>query len=343
MRELNVGLVGLGKMGILHGGILCSMDSVVPRAVADSETVLHKFAKSILPDMNFYKDYREMLEKEALDLVYITTPTALHPPIAEACVEKGVAFFVEKPLGLSCEQCVPLIRKIQQKPVTNMVGYVLHFQDVFRKAKAILDSGVLGRLIHLRSYMYVTQTLSSSSGAKHRKAALGGGVLNVLATHLVDVLLWFFGDIAQVQGSVKSYYSQEVEDFAHGYLRFKSGLEGYLDTSWSLRGYRLPEIRIEVEGERGKLIVTEDFVKLFSDGSGRWETHFKQSLYQGVEIDIGGPEFTREDRHMVESVLSGSPTGLDVIYAYGVQKVTDALYESARTGRAVEVGGTEVR
>lgn len=342
MKKLNVGLIGMGKMGILHGGILCAMDSVVPRAVADSETMLHRFAKGILPDMNFYKDYREMLEKEPLDLVYITTPTALHPPIAEACASKGIAFFVEKPLGLSCAHCTPLVRKIEEKPVINMVGYVLHFQDVFRKAKALLDSGVLGRFIHLRSYMYVTQTLSSSSGAKHRKSTLGGGVLNVLATHLVDVLLWLFGDIAQVQGSVKSYYSQEVEDFAHGYLRFASGLEGYLDASWSLRGYRLPEIRIEVEAEKGKLIVTEDFVKIYTDASGRWETFFKQSLYEGVEIDIGGPEFTREDRHMVDSVLSGNPTGLDVIYAYGVQKVMDALYESAREGRPVGVGGIGV-
>jgi len=336
-KKLNVGLVGMGKMGILHGGILCSMDSVVPVAVADTETMLHSFAKSILPQMNFYKDYREMLEKERLDLVYITVPTVLHPPIAEACVEKGIPFFVEKPLGISCEQCVPLIRKLREKPVINMVGYVLHFQDVVRKARAIVQSGVLGEPIHLKSYMYVTQTLSKSGGTKYKKSVMGGGVLNVVATHLVDILVWLFGDIAQVQGSVKSYHSHEVEDFAHSYLRFRSGLEGYLDTSWSLRGYRLPEIKIEVEAEKGRLILTEDYVKLFLDASGRWESFFKQTLYESVEIDVGGPEFTREDRHMVDSVLNGKETGLDVLYAYEIQRVTDAIYRSAQMGQMIEV------
>ncbi len=337
MKTVNVGLIGIGKMGILHGGILHSMDNVVPIALADSQTQLHKFAKSVLPNVKLYKDYREMLDTENLDLVYITTPTAFHPVIAEECIDRGISFFVEKPLGLYTDQCTSLVRKLQEKPVVNMVGYIYHFHDVFRKGKMIIDSGVLGDLVHLKSYMYITQTLSKNTGATYKKSVIGGGVLNVVATHLVDILLWFFGDIEYVEGNTRSYYSQEVEDYAHSYLKFKNGLEGYLDTSWSLRDYRLPEIKIEVEAQKGKLVITEDNVKLYLDETARWETWNKQTLYEGVEIDVGGPEFTREDRYMVESVIQGKSTDIDVLHAYEVQRVTDAIYISAGRGKRVAI------
>ncbi|MFO8009302.1 MAG: Gfo/Idh/MocA family oxidoreductase [Dehalococcoidia bacterium] len=337
METINVGLIGMGKMGILHGGILCSLDGVVPKSLADSETRLHKFVSGIMPQVNIYSDYHEMLEKEKLDLVYITTPTRMHPDMAEACADRGINFFVEKPLGISCEQCVPLLKKVRQKPVINMVGYCYHFIETFMRAKEIIEQNTIGDLIYLNSYSYISQALSLKGKHASDSVKETGGVLNQLATHLVDNLLWLFGDVAEVQGSVKSYYSTDVEDFAHAHLRFESGLEGYLDTSWSLRGYRLPEIRIEVEGAKGKLTVTESYVRTYLDKTGDWVTNYNQDLYQGVVIDVGGPFFTREDQHMVTSVMTGTNTGLDVEYAYRVQMVTDAIYESANTGRRTEV------
>jgi predicted dehydrogenase len=336
-KEISVGVIGLGKMGILHTGILSSLEGVKVVAIAEKEKVIRKIFGNVLPSVKIYDSYTRMLDEEHLDLVVITTPTSLHVEMARECVSRGINFFVEKPLGVSREECETLIGKVKGEPVINMVGYCKHFVDTFIKAKEIIDSGVLGDPIYLTSYMYVSQRFSTGRGWRYKKEASGGGVLNILATHLVDILLWLFGDITAVNSNINYHYSREVEDFVHSYLIFKTGLEGYMDASWSIRNYRLPEIKIEVQCEKGMLVATEDYVKYLSDKDGKFHMLYKQDLYKGVEIDIGGLEYTREDRYMVECVKNNEPAELDIFYAYKVQCVIDAIYESVNKKELVEI------
>jgi len=331
---INTGVIGLGKMGLLHLGILNSLDGVSVKAVAEKEKLIINVIKQFLPSINVYNDYRTLLDEERLDLVYITTPTSFHAQIVENCLDDDINFFVEKPLSISAKECKPLIDKAKQKQVVNMVGYIKHFVATFIEAKQILDRKILGEPVYLKSHMYVSQLFSKGSGWRYKRAS-GGGTLNVLATHLVDVLLWFFSDITLVHGNVKSYYSKEVEDFAHSYLVFKNGLEGYLDVSWSIRNFRLLEIRLEVQCKHGMLIVTDDYIKYLTDVDNNFTTLYKQDLYKGVEIDIGGPEYTMEDRYMVECVRTQKQTELDVFYAYKVQCIIDAISESATKKEAI--------
>ncbi|HDM36453.1 MAG TPA: Gfo/Idh/MocA family oxidoreductase, partial [Candidatus Syntrophoarchaeum butanivorans] len=240
---------------------------------------------------------------------------------------------------ISVDDCMPLLDAVKQQPVINMVGYCKHFVDTFRKAKEIIDSDALGDLIYFNSSMYVSQLFSKGKGWRYKKESSGGGVLNTLAAHLIDLLLWFFGDVALVNGNVKSYYSRDVEDFVHSYLLFESGLGGYLDTSWSVRNHRLPEITIEVQGENGMLVVTDDYVKIYLDKELSWTTYYKQDLYEGVDFDLGGPEYTIEDKHLIESIRNNRRTEIDVFDGFKVQKVIDAIYRSASDKHAVEGGG----
>jgi predicted dehydrogenase len=338
-EEINIGVIGMGKMGIMHIGILSSLDGVEVKAVVDKQDLILSFIRSALPSIKTYNDYNEMMKKENLNLIYIATSTSLHTKMAKDCVDCGIPFFVEKPLGISVDDCIPLLDAVTQQPVINMVGYCKRFVDTFRKAKEIIDSNALGDLIYFNSSMYVSQLFSKGKGWRYKKESSGGGVLNTLAAHLIDLLLWFFGDVALVNGNIKSYYSRDVEDFVHSYLLFESGLEGYLDTSWSVRNYRLPEIKIEMQGENGMLVATDDYVKIYLDGESRWTTHYKQDLYRGVDFDLGGPEYTLEDKHLIESIRNKRKTEIDVFDGFKVQKVIEAIYKSASDKRAVEGGG----
>jgi len=336
-KELNVGIIGLGKMGILHMGILNALDGVKVKAIAEKDSFILSGIKRFLPEIEVYNDYIKMIEKSDIDVVYITTPTKYHVTMAKDCLERGIPFFVEKPLGRSAKECEVLIEEAKRKGVVNMVGYNRHFIDTFQKAKELLDNGIIGEPIYVRSHMYVSQLFSKGKGWRYKKEESGGGVLNTFATHLVDVLMWFFGDIISVFANAKSYYSKEVEDFVHSYIIFENGLEGYMDSSWSVRNYRLPEIKIEVEGEKGSLIVTEDYIKYQLDSANVIRTIYKQELYRGVEIDIGGPEYTRENVYMIEHVRRNKQTDLNIFYAYKVQTVTDAMYESIEKKKQVDI------
>ena len=336
---LAVGIAGLGKMGIAHAAILNALDGVAVRAAVEKQRLVRKGIKTVMPSVSLYSDCVEMLERERLDAVFITSPTASHVPIALECARRGVAFFVEKPLGLTGTECEPLVRLVREMGMVSMVGYCKHFLETFAKAKEMLDSGTLGKPVYVTSHMYVSQLFATGSGWRYKKESSGGGVLNILATHLVDLLVWFFGDVATVSCAMKSHYSKEVEDFVHAYLEFSSGPAGALDASWSVRGYRLPEIEITVQCEDGMLTVNEDFVKSFDDAEERYRVLYKQDLFEGVPVYVGGAEYTREDALFVECVRSGEPPQLDVAYGRRVQAVTDAMYESALSGRTVTPAG----
>ncbi len=337
--EISAGIVGLGKMGIAHLAILNALEGVAVKAVAERQALVRKGLGTVLPGVPSYSDYRRMLERERLDAVFVTSPTALHVSVASDCAESGAAFFVEKPLGLSATECEPLVRRAAELGTVNMVGYCKHYLETFRAAKDLLDGGKLGAPVYVTSHMYVSQLFARGSGWRYKKASSGGGVLNILATHLVDVLVWFFGDVESVSCALKSHYSSEVEDFAHAYLTFSSGLAGPLDASWSVRGYRLPEIEVTVQCEGGVLTVNEDCLRYSSDSDGGQHLLYKQDLFEGVPVYVGGAEYTREDEHFIECVRAGSSPELDVGYGCRVQRVTDAMYDSARSGRTVAVQG----
>jgi predicted dehydrogenase len=104
------------------------------------------------------------------------------------------------------------------------------------------------------------------------------------------------------------------------------------------------EIKIHVEAENGTMMVNDDMVNLYLEKenlgySGGWTTYRKPDLFNGVEIDVGGGQYTRQDRIFIDAVRKGEPVECDVLGAYRVQEVTDAIYESARNaGRRVAIG-----
>jgi predicted dehydrogenase len=195
--------------------------------------------------------------------------------------------------------------------------------------------------------MYVSNIFSKSSGWRSSKTLSGGGVLLDLGSHMVDLLLWYFGPIETiVESDLKSIYSNEVEDSACALLKFSSGVEGEIDTSWSIPGYRLPELNIEVTGSNGTLRVNEDFIKLdlnhsISPYNDSKIKIYKQSLNTGVPVDLGGPEYTKEDMHMVECVRGKRQTLVNAYEAARTQSVIEAIYDAGKgaSHRKVEYFG----
>lgn len=339
-----VGLVGFGKMGLLHAGVVNGLEGCELAAVADSNKSLVSGFKQHNPRVAVHYDYEKMLDNEQLDAVFITAPTFLHVPMSLECAKRGIPFFVEKPLGTRGSECAPLIEELNRRPVLNMVGYMARQIDTFAQAKRLVNSGVLGSMIHLKATMYVSQLFKTGKGWRYDKETSGGGVLITQNSHLVDLLQWLFGPVNWVSGQVKTWYSKTVDDFAHAYLGFESGLSGFVDTSWSIRHHRMVDVEIEVHGEQGTLTVSDDEVKIFLDEpSGDlpagWTTWRKPDLFQGVPVDVGGPEYTRQDVEFLEGVAAGKQVDCDAHSAFRVQSVIDAIYASSDDGgRRIEIG-----
>jgi predicted dehydrogenase len=339
---MNVGLVGLGKMGLLHAGILSSINFVKLVAISEREKVITKFAKRLLPGIHVYDEFEEMLDSEELDLVYVTTPVSSHYPVISLCVKRQVNFFVEKPLVSDLKQTINLHRTLKGSPIIHSVGYNRRFMTTFSKTKSLLERGILGEISYVKSSMYVSNILSKPTGWRFKKGISGGGALLDLGAHVIDLLVWYFSPIREVSAKTKSLYSEEVEDVAHVDIDFADGSKGEIDASWSAIGYRLPELNIEITGKKGKLRVNEDFIKVDLDShspyiEGAGTTIYKQSLDNEVPIDIGGPEYTKEDIHMIDCVSNRRQTLVNAFEACKTQSILHSAYEASRVGKTKKV------
>lgn len=340
--HMNVGVVGLGKMGLLHSGILNSLPDIKIAAITEKENLITRYIKKTLPKISLYEDAEKMFEHEDLDLAYITTPISSHFPIALSCIKNKVNFFIEKPLTKDFIESQKLCNELRNSNLIHSVGYNRRFIATFCKAKSLLDMKIFRDISYIKSSMYVSNILSKPTGWRFKKIDSGGGVLLDLGAHVIDLLIWFFGPISKVYGKVNSIYSDEVEDFAHMSIEFKGGIKGELDTSWSVPGYRLPELDIEIMANNGKLRVNEDFLEVkMKDPVPPYYDHtttiYKQSLSNEVPIDLGGPEYTKEDIHMVECVLNKKQTLVNVFEASKTQSVIQAMYDSAGAGQTKKV------
>src|SRR5204862_3047640 len=129
---LRVGVIGFGKMGLLHASIASGLGVSRLVAVADPTTGVLDPLRRLKPEISVYDNYERMLEKESLDAVFITSPTHLHASTAIDCVSAGLPFFVEKPLSARASDGEPLVAAVARTSLTNAVGYMARHVDTFR-------------------------------------------------------------------------------------------------------------------------------------------------------------------------------------------------------------------
>ncbi len=329
-------VVGFGKLGLLHAGLINALPNSKLDAVVESSGLIQRVVRQHFPGVRVVSNVEQLLEKSKPDFAVIATPTGSHIALAEMFVAAQVPVFIEKPLSLTAEQARPLIDSLQRDWVPNMVGYMGRYIDTFSKAAQLIHLGVLGQVKMVRSSMYIEQLLRPGEGWRYDPSTSGGGVLITQNSHLIDKMLWMFGDIVGVSGNTNRLVSEMVEDHVHAYLEFGSGAVGFVDASWSARHFRTPTISIHAQGEDGTLDVSDDEVRLFLDRptqslSDGWTTWRKPDLYRPVPVDIGGTQYTLQMMDFLHAVTNFTDVKSNVASGVRTQLVIDTIYESART------------
>lgn len=335
MEKLNVGVVGLGKMGLLHAGIYNQLEQSTVVAAAEKDKLTRNLIKTYVPHTVVYSDYEEMFKRESLDIAVVTTPVFLHKPIVESALDANCHVFCEKPFALNGDECRAVLRGGVTKKT--QVGYNRRFLETFKMAKRILSESLLGELKFFQSQMFETQVLRKEDGWRFDRSKSGGGVVVDLGAHVVDMLHYLIGPLAGVHGIGRAIYSDHVSDYASINLQFVNGLAGSLELSWSLRHYRLPEMRIAMQFDQGTVTVTEKYIEIYSEADTDlfeqgWHTFRLQNLTTGVPVDLGGPEYTAEDVQLLACIQNGDEPLCNFAEAAKANFVIDAIYESIDSG-----------
>lgn len=290
-------------MGLLHASILNTLPNVQLVACCDKSRLILRFFRKAFNRIQLVDDVEKLCDLD-LDVVYVTTPIPTHFPIIKIICDKEMtrSIFVEKTLASSFDKAEELCRLSQSLGGVSMVGYMKRFSVTFRKAKEILDQAAIGRLLSFSAYAYSSDFFGADKGL--RASASRGGVLRDLGAHVLDLALWFFGDLKVESALIESLTGENSENSVHFKARNYDGLDGSFDISWSMENYRLPEFGLVIRASNGLMKVDDYKVELeFNDRKlCRW---YRQNLDDSVGFLLGEPEYFREDKYFVESVLNG--------------------------------------
>ncbi len=224
-----IGLIGCGKISTGHVRAFETIEDANITAACDiSEANLKVVCEKT--GARGYGDYKEMVEKEELDLVVINLPHGLHGEATCFCAERGVDIFLEKPMGISVADCENMINTCKKHGVMLWVGHLQRYMEANKFAKELIDSGELGELVgffEVRNGEYFVPGRPAWFG---KKAMSGGGITINLGAHCLDKLKYFSGsEVEDICGSIHMHDGLDCEDGVQAFVKMKNGVVGTFD------------------------------------------------------------------------------------------------------------------
>lgn len=212
-----VGIIGCGLIGQKRAKALGEGQFIV---CADINAAKAK-ALAGNSGVKVFSDWRGLLALPEIDIVIIAT---LHDSLAEitlAAIEAGKNVLVEKPGARTPAELAPVMAAADRRGVKVRVGFNHRYHRAFRKARELLEAGVLGELMFIRARYGHGGRIGYDKEWRAKPEISGGGELIDQGPHLIDLSRWFLGEFEEVQGFAHTYYwDMPVED--NGFMLLKT-------------------------------------------------------------------------------------------------------------------------
>ena len=286
-NPVRFGVVGVGNMGGSHVQRLLRGDvkNAVLAAVCDID---ERKLGAVPANIPKYTDYKELIASGLCDAIIIATPHYFHPPIAIAAFEAGLNVLTEKPIGVYTAQAKDMVAAAEKSGKVFGIMYNQRTTPIFALAREITHSGRLGELkrcVWIITNWYRNQAYFDSGSWRATWAGEGGGVLLNQCVHNIDLWQWIFGMPCAIQGfcDYGKYHHIEVEDDVTVYAEYPNGARGeFITTTGEYPGTN----RLEISGDRGKMVIENGTLKLWELASSEREFCFNSTT------DTPKPEIT---------------------------------------------------
>ncbi|WP_281757998.1 Gfo/Idh/MocA family protein [Succinatimonas hippei] len=226
MKTIRIGIIGCGKVAHFHAKAINNLTNCKLVAASNhSKPKLEKFCNDY--QINGYLTPEEMIEKERLDAVTICTPHPSHAEIAVKCANLHCHVLVEKPLATSVAECDAMIKAAKDNNV--LLGTLVQRRNYLPclRIKEIINAGKIGKPILAQVTMlgWRSEDYYKSDPWRGTWKGEGGGVLVTQASHQIDLLNWYMGEIESIYGLSANFNHPyiEVEDSAVAVIKYKNG------------------------------------------------------------------------------------------------------------------------
>jgi predicted dehydrogenase len=223
-RKTRIAVAGAGYIGLAHiaaaqASATCTLSAIVDPAPRAAEVA----ARASVP---LYASLEELLRKDRPDGIVLATPNQLHVSQALQCVAAGMPILLEKPIADSVVEGGKLVSAVAERKAKVLIGHHRAHSPVMAKAKEVVDSGVLGRLVAVMGSAVFLKPDEYFEEAPWRRQP-GGGPILINMIHEVHNLRMLCGEIVAVQAiashAVRGF---PVEDTVAISLQFAGGALG---------------------------------------------------------------------------------------------------------------------
>lgn len=330
LKKLRAAIIGYGYMGEIRRAVIERSKVFELEMVCESDPTK-------LNGTYPFKVVREPAEvvNSSVDVVFICTPNHLIPSLTVSCLEKGKHCFSEKPPGRSVDDILAMRNAEEKNPDCRlMFGFNHRFHPGILKAKKIIASERLGRVLWLRGIYGKSGGKSFPNSWRNRREISGGGILLDQGIHMLDLFNYFCGNFEDVKAfASNAYWGFEIED--NGFVIMKNGL-GQNAMLHSSATFWKHQFQIDIGLDKGYLTVSGLLSK--SGSYGRETLIVGQKQFEDTADAVGNPseEITYFDKDLswdleveafADSILNKTPVqSSSSLDALKVMKIVEKAY-----------------
>ena len=247
-------VVGCGSIGKRHLAVIDQEPRATLAAFCDIDPEQVEAMKELYPGVPAFSDYQEMLDAVNCDVVNICTPHGLHAAMSMQAARARKNALVEKPMALNPADCQCMIEVARDHGVLLMVVKQNRFNVPIALTRMALESGKLGRIFMVQANILWNRHQGYYNDSPWRgKRSLEGGALHTQASHFIDLMIWWFGDVVSAKANVATRnHDIEIEDCGTALMEFSSGVLGAM--TWTTCVYNKNyEGSITIIGENGTI------------------------------------------------------------------------------------------
>lgn len=259
MDSIKWGIIGCGDVTELKSGPAfnkvnnSSLVAVMRRDAAKAKDYAERHAVPV-----WYSNANDLINDPNINAIYIATPPGSHEAYTLAALAAGKPVYVEKPMTLNRLSAMNMLKAVQEMNGKLVVAHYRREQPLFKKIKQLLADKVIGEVRAVRLDFYrkllSTEELAVPKTAWRVDAAeAGGGLFHDIAPHQLDLMYYFFGEVAAAVGfSLNQGGAYTTDDMVAGTIRFKNGV--IFSGQWSFAVNEAEEKDYcEIIGSQGKI------------------------------------------------------------------------------------------
>ena len=357
-------MLGYRFMGKAHSNALARLPMFFPDAPDVERTVLIGRDEDALRDaagrFGFERtstDWESAIGE--VDAFYNLGPNHVHPEPSIAALEAGVPVLCEKPLAATLDDAERMADAADGVPTATAFNY--RFVPALRLAKRLIDDGELGKIRHFRGRYLQDWLADPEAPWSWRNGAdmAGSGALGDLGAHTIDLARWLVGEIAEVDGNLRTFVDERpvedgdgtrpvtVDDAYSASATFESGAMGTFEASRFATGHK-NDHTIEIHGSAGSLrfsLERLNELELLREGDRGYETILVTDE-DDPYVDHWWPPghvigwehtFVHENYEFLRAIEGDTEYHPDFADGLAVQRVLDAIERSDERGEWIPV------